>query len=102
MPIASNTSENKDYEVAQDGILYDEIERQGTELPHGCLAGSCGACKVLILEGTENLVPPGVIETNTIDSIKANYKGEENLEGQTVRLACRAKVTGDIKFKPLK
>ena len=102
MPIVSNTAESKDYEVPSDGILYDELERQGTELPHGCLAGSCGACKIIVEQGADNLAPIGFIEKNTVESIVENYKGTEDLSGKTIRLACRAKVNGDVKFRPLK
>lgn len=84
------------YKVNLNEILYDELERQGLALPHGCLAGSCGSCRIHVINGIENLSPMGVIETDTVDSIKNSYPGK------TVRLSCRAKVLGDVEITPLK
>jgi len=84
------------YKVNLNQILYDELERQGLVLPHGCLAGSCGSCRIHVDKGIENLSPMGVVETDTVDSIKNSYPGK------TVRLSCRAKVLGDVEITPLK
>lgn len=88
--------ETREYKVNLNNILYDELERQGLVLPHGCLAGSCGSCRITVLKGIENLSPMGVVETDTVNSIKDAYPG------QHVRLSCRAKVLGDIEIAPLK
>lgn len=88
--------ESRTYKVNQGAILYDELERQALGLPHGCLAGSCGSCRIQVIKGIENLSPMGVIETDTVNSIKDLYPGKE------VRLSCRAKVLGDVEITPLK
>jgi ferredoxin len=97
-----NEDNAKTYDVNKDELLFDALEKQGHILPHGCLAGSCGACKIIILDGIDKLAPASFIEKNTIVSILQNYKGSEDLSGKTVRLACRTKVNGDMKFKVLK
>jgi ferredoxin len=97
MPIVSIIGTDQAVEVKEGDILYDSLLDQGIELPHGCLSGSCGACKVEVLEGSENLASPGVIEQNTITDIKIDIK---NLKD--IRLSCRAKVMGDITIKPIK
>jgi ferredoxin len=105
MPIVSIEGDDKEYEVAESEVLFDALDNQGLKLPHGCLAGSCGACRIEILEGKENLKAPSRIEQDTIASIKANYvrlNGEEALGDREVRLACRARVLGDVKFKRFK
>lgn len=99
MPRVSISGTNKSYEVAENGILYDSLLDQGEELPHGCLSGSCGVCKIEVLDGQENLAPAGVIEANTVASIIAD---NGNLEGKNVRLSCRAKVIGNVVFRPIK
>ena len=81
---------DKKFTVTEGGILYDELEKQNLILPHGCLAGSCGACKVEIITGAKNLSAPGAVELDTLLHIQEKYK--------THRLACRAKVLGDIKI----
>ena len=84
------------FEVKLSAILYDELERQGLVLPHGCLAGSCGSCRIHVTKGIENLSPMGPVEQDTVDHIKGSYPGKD------VRLSCRAKVLGDVTITPLK
>ena len=84
------------YKVNLSAVLYDELERQALALPHGCLAGSCGSCRIHVIKGIENLSPMGAVETDTVNSIKGLYPGK------TVRLSCRAKVLGDVEITSLK
>jgi ferredoxin len=96
---------NKTIEVNEGEILYDSLFDRGLELPHGCLSGSCGACRVEILSGKENLQEPGVIEQNTIDALKEEYQklhGEGFVATKEIRLSCRAKIKGDVTIRPLK
>ncbi len=98
MPTVSIKSLNKQFEVNKNEIIYDALERQGHELPHGCLAGSCGACRIEILEGAENLEPASSMEENTIGALKTNYErlhGRGSAANKIIRLACRAKLNGD-------
>lgn len=95
-----SSNENKpsgprEYKVNLGQIVYDELDRQGLQLPHGCLSGSCGSCRIHVIKGIENLSPMGAVETDTVDFIKGSYPGK------TVRLSCRAKVSGDIEIIPL-
>lgn len=105
MPTVSLESKHLDFQVEEGEIIFDALDNQGEKLPHGCLAGSCGACRLEILEGAENLKPPSAIEQDTIEAIKESYikkNGEGSLDGRVVRLACRARVLGDVKVKPLR
>jgi ferredoxin len=85
-----------EYKVNLSQILYDELDRQGLQLPHGCLAGSCGSCRIQVIKGIENLSPMGVVEADTIAHLQDSYKGLD------IRLSCRAKVLGDVEIKPLR
>jgi len=96
MPRVSIFDTEKIFDVNEGEILYDSLYDRGHELPHGCLSGSCGACRVEVLSGSENLKPAGVIEQNTIESLKVELKVEN------IRLSCRAKVTGDVTIRPIK
>lgn len=91
-----NSYKTQEYKVDTGLILHDELERQGLSLPHGCLAGSCGSCRIHVLKGLEFLSPMGVIETDTVNSIKDLYPGKY------VRLSCRSKVYGNIEITPIK
>jgi ferredoxin len=105
MPRVSIQDTDKTIEVNNGEILYDSLYDRGIELPHGCLSGSCGACRVEVLAGQGNLVPPGIIETNTIDALKdefAKVHGAEFVQGKEIRLSCRAKVNGDVTIRPIK
>lgn len=97
--------EEKSFKVEENGVIYDELEAQGLKLPHGCLSGSCGTCRILVIDGAENLKGPSFIEQDTLKSICDSYrkeKGEEFLKDKTIRLSCRARVLGDVKICPLK
>lgn len=102
MPIVSILNLKKKNEshleltIGNDHSLYEELEAQGKILPHGCLSGSCGACRIEILQGQENLSLPSIIEQDTIDHLN-NYKDK------TIRLACRAKLLkGFLQFSIIK
>lgn len=99
MPRVSIEGTNKSFEVKTEEIIYNALSDQGEELPHGCLAGSCGACRIEILHGKENLLTASVIEQNTIDSLRIELNIEPSKE---IRLSCRAKVLGDVVIKPIK
>lgn len=103
--IDNKTSEIQVFEVDEGDVLFDALDNKGHQLPHGCLAGSCGACRIEIIEGEENLKKPSAVEENTIQAIKEMYErrnGKGSLNGRTIRLACRARVIGDIKVTAIK
>lgn len=98
MPRVSIQDTNQVFEVKEGDVVYDALSDKGYQLPHGCLSGSCGACRIEIIQGADNLVPPGVIEQNTVDALKE----EPAMKGKFLRLSCRAKVQGDIVIRPAK
>ncbi len=105
MPTVSLKDTNKTFEVKEGEILYDALFDRGHELPHGCLSGSCGACRVEVLEGSLNLQKAGVIETDTVACLKQEFTqlyGEDFVKGKEIRLACRAKVNGNVTIRTLK
>lgn len=85
----------KVFEVEDNSIIFDALEDQGHELPHGCLAGSCGSCRCFVIEGLENLSTPSLIEENTTTDIynNLNNKVQSQTETSCVRLTCRARIT---------
>lgn len=105
MPIVTIKDSDKTFNVNDGEIIYDALDDRGEKLPHGCLSGSCGACRVEIVIGKENLDAPGAVEQNTIDSLKEEFAvtyGEEFVDRTEIRLACRAKIRGDVTIKPIK
>jgi ferredoxin len=75
------------YSYSENQTIFDALEAQGTTLPHGCLAGSCGSCRIEIKKGNEYLSPPSAIENNTIESLRKMYP-----EVQHIRLSCRTRL----------
>jgi len=105
MPIVSLSDKNLEFEVKENDILFDALDNQGEQLPHGCLAGSCGACRINVIKGAENLKMPSEIEKNTIESIRQNYErihGPGSADDKNIRLSCRARVLGDCTIQQLK
>jgi ferredoxin len=105
MPRVSIAGTDKIFDVKDGEIIYDALCDRGEELPHGCLAGSCGACRIHVIEGAENLAPATYIESNTLDAIKEEFTekyGKDFLIDKHLRLACRARVKGDVQIKTIK
>lgn len=101
----SYLDKEKEFDVEENEVIFDALDNAGEKLPHGCLAGSCGACRIEVIEGFDNLKPASAIENNTIDAIIENIEkkdGAGSCEGKQIRLACRARVLGDVKFKSFK
>lgn len=93
-----------EHEIEEGAVLFDALDAQGVTLPHGCLAGSCGSCRLEVIEGQEHLSELSAIEKDTVAHLKLSYAeryGEGFLQGKTVRLSCRTKVFGPIKITRL-
>ena len=80
MPTVSIAGTDKDFHVSENSILYNALADQGLDLPHGCLAGSCGACRMDVIKGSENLAPPSAIEKNTLESIVSELSATQGAE----------------------
>jgi len=105
MPRVSIPGTDKVFDVKEGENLYDSVLNCGHMLPHGCLSGSCGACRIEVMAGKENLVPPSFVEGNTIEAIKNELRevyGEDFMKNKEIRLSCRAIVNGDVTIRPIK
>ncbi len=98
MPTVNFVNEKKQIEVSPDANLRREAIKAGVQLyPHihkvlNCHGlGQCGACRVLVTKGMDNVTRPTLIERLRMMFSMARI-GNEN----TMRLACQAKVQGDI------
>ena len=85
--------ETKLFEVDSNAIIYDALESQDFVLPHGCLAGSCGSCRIEMLQGRESLSDMSAVEKDTVESLTKDYPDKD------LRLSCRARIKGDIEIK---
>mgnify|MGYP002623013965 CR=1 FL=1 len=91
------------FQAENNEIIYNCLEKAGTNLPHGCLSGSCGACRINVLKGSENIEEMSAVEENTTQSILRKMKENgTDISNLNIRLSCRAKVLGDIEIEILK
>lgn len=100
MPKVTLIDTNEVFEIPQDAILHDALDTLGYKLPHGCLAGSCGACRIETVN-PEGLHPAGAVEQNTIDALN-DERVSKGLPTLAIRLSCRAKVVSDVAIKLIK
>lgn len=64
-----------------DLALLDLAEDEGLAMPFGCRSGSCGSCRIEIIEGHELLAPRTFLEEDTLS---------RHQDPANIRLACRA------------
>ena len=102
MPTVSIKSENKHFQLEKDVTLFEGLKDCGLELPHACLAGSCGACRVEVTSEEEGLLEAELNELNTIKALKVNYErvhGAGAFNNRNLRLSCQAKVIGNLEIE---
>lgn len=118
MPVVKFVKEKKEIEVPEGANLRQAAIKAGVNVYPGFLnslgrsvnkylnchgLGACGTCRVLITEGAENTNSMGVMETLKFkspiplpDPLPAlAFIGHED----TMRLACKTKVYGDIEVE---
>ena len=115
MPLVKFIKENKEIDVPHGANLRQEAIKAGINVHQGVNGfgatinkilnchglGQCGTCRVLITKGMENTSPMGMVEKirfyNPVpDPLPCMaFIGNEN----TMRLACRTKVLGDIEVE---
>lgn len=87
--------EPREFVVEEGDILWESLSDQGEMLPHGCLSGSCGSCRIDVISGAENLAPADGVESDTLEHLKSMIEGEAP---KCLRLSCRAEVRGNVTF----
>jgi len=97
MPKVVFVKEKKEIEVPDGANLRQEARKAGIQVYRGierflnCRGnGLCGACRVLVKKGTENLSPKGRLERIKLGMMLSTIGHEDEM-----RLSCQAKVHGD-------
>lgn len=104
MPTVSLEGSNQSFNINENETIFDALKAAGYELSHGCLAGSCGACRIEVTAGQDQLMAASFPEDSTIKNIALNHErihGPGSAADKVFRLSCQAKVTGDITIKEL-
>lgn len=68
--------------------ILEVADRAGGLLDSQCLAGACGTCMVRVVDGAENLAPPGGVEEILLEP--------KDLLGN-MRLSCQARLRGNVR-----
>jgi ferredoxin len=77
--------------VPEGTRLIDISEDVGTGIVYGCRQCNCGRCMVEVVDGEDGLEPPSVLEIKVLEY----HEG-----GANSRLACQAKIVGDVTLRP--
>lgn len=90
--LATDETTGATFSVAPGQPLLEAGIDQGVDLAHGCRNGVCGACAVELTEGAEFAERPDAIEANSLERFHLPRAG---------RLACRLRVRGPVRFRPV-
>lgn len=71
-------------EAPQGGSLADLCDEVDAPIPFSCRSANCGTCRVHVLEGEGELLPPEDEELDVLDAL--------SLAPPKNRLACQAKM----------
>lgn len=80
--------------AATPGTTLLDVSR-AAGIPHMSVCGGrarCSTCRTLVVDGVENLAPPGDAELFLLNRLNA---------GPGIRLACQARLRGDVQIRPL-
>lgn len=84
------TDDNLEIEVSKGTSMQDAAEEALASLPFGCRSGSCGTCRLNVIEGMENLNP-------MTDREKDLFENLTEVDSQE-RLGCQIEINGDVKI----
>jgi ferredoxin len=82
------TAESRDgraheVDVADGAALIDACDDHNLPIPFSCRSASCGTCRVQVLAGADDLVPPAADELDVLHVFDA--------DPAKVRLTCQAR-----------
>ena len=90
MPTITFPDHNKSFEVPEGKGFLEACQENDAPQAFGCTVGSCGTCRLVILEGAEHVDAPDEDEQDTIEMCT-------NVEG--ARLGCCLTIRGDISVR---
>ncbi len=67
--------------------LTEIVAKSGADVTFGCKSGTCGTCRIRILEGADNLSAPSREESDFLRKLR---------RPSNERLACQCCVNGDV------
>jgi len=80
----STTGRIVEIDAPAGAALVDLCDDHAAPIPFSCRSASCGTCRIHVLEGGGDLLPPAQDELDVLDVF--------NMQPSVVRLACQAKL----------
>jgi ferredoxin len=80
----SSTGRAVEIDAPEGAALVDLCDAHEAPIPFSCRSASCGTCRIHVLEGADDLLPPAEDELDLLDVF--------NLKPPHVRLACQARL----------
>jgi ferredoxin len=79
--------EDLEVEVPNGAKLAEVVDAAGADVTFGCRSGTCGTCRVRVVEGASRLSPPTPEERDFLSSLGA---------AADERLGCQFCILGDV------
>lgn len=92
MPKITFLSNGQTIEVPEGTMFLEACQEHAAPHDFGCTVGSCGTCRLEVVEGSDNVQPASDEERETVEMC-TDHDG--------ARLGCQLKVTGDISVRPV-
>lgn len=86
MPIVKVLLDDVAVEFPEGTKLYDIAQEANLDITFGCLTGSCGTCKIRVVEGATNLSKVKPTERDYLKNTQAK---------EDIRLGCQCILNGD-------
>jgi ferredoxin len=80
----SNIGRVVEIDAPAEAALVDLCDEHDAPIPFSCRTASCGTCRIHVLEGADQLLPPAQDELDLLDVF--------NHEPPKIRLTCQAKL----------
>jgi ferredoxin len=78
----SSTGRVVEFDAPHGSALVDLCDAHAAPIPFSCRSASCGTCRIDVLEGAEQLLPPADDELELLDVF--------NMRPPLIRLTCQA------------
>ncbi len=90
MPIVNFESEDLQVDVDPGMRLLDLAAAVDCDITFGCRSGTCGTCRIKVIEGGANLSPMQAEERDFLQGFSA---------GKDERLGCQIVINGDCRLQ---
>lgn len=92
MPTVTFADHDRTYEVTEGKSFLEMCQENDAPHPFGCTVGSCGTCRLVILEGADAVEPATEDERDIVEMCT---------DAEGARLGCQLVIRGDLTVRAL-